>query len=111
MGVNTTAEEYGMNLEEVEVDKDHVHLYLRIPPQLSVGKAVKILKSISARKILKRFEYLRKIFWSKRVWSASYFVRSVGEGVTAKMVKQYIQEHEAKSALGSAQTKLFERKA
>jgi putative transposase len=101
------ADEYGMQIEELEVDTDHVHIYLRIPPQMAVGQAVKTLKSISAQKLLRRYEYLKGIFWTQRVWSASYFVRTVGEGVTAKMVKNYIREHEAKSSLGSVQTKLF----
>lgn len=43
------ATEYGLELYEVEVDQDHVHLYIQIPPQRSVGRAVGILKSVSAQ--------------------------------------------------------------
>ena len=43
------ASEYGMELYDVEVDVDHVHLYIQVPPQRSVGRAVGILKSTSAR--------------------------------------------------------------
>lgn len=49
------ASEYGMYIETIEVDEDHVHIYIFIPPQRSVGSAVQILKSVSARFVFKRF--------------------------------------------------------
>lgn len=100
------AAEYGMKIESLEVDVDHVHLYISIPPQRSVGRAVGILKSISARLVFKRFSYLKRKLWAGELWGASYFVRSVGEGVTADMVRRYIEEH-AEKGLEPAQGELF----
>jgi len=45
------ADHYGMEVYTIEVASDHVHIYIQIPPQRSVGRAVGILKSISARKM------------------------------------------------------------
>ena len=101
-----TAVEYGMNIISVEVDEDHVHIYIEIPPQRSVGEAVRILKSVSARFMFKRFDYFERKLWSGKLWGASYFVRTVGEGVTAAMVRRYIEEH-ADKGLESAQVELF----
>ena len=100
------AQEYGMEIDTIEVDADHVHLYIQIPPQRSVGRAVGILKSISARAMFKRFPYLKRKLWAGELWSASYFARSVGEGVTGALIKRYIEMHEEK-ALGPAQAELF----
>ena len=100
------AEKYGMNVESLEVDVDHVHLYIEIPPQRSVGEAVRILKSISARLMFKRFPNIKKYLWEGHLWEASYFVRAVGDGVTAEMVKQYIEQHSEKAQI-SAQLSLF----
>jgi putative transposase len=100
------ATEYGMEVEAAEVDSDHVHLYIQIPPQRSVGRAVGILKSISARMMFKRFPYLRRKLWAGELWSAGYFARTVGEGVTGAVVKKYIESHEER-ALGPAQAELF----
>ena len=102
-----TAEEYGMNIQSMEVDDNHVHLYIEIPPQKSVGKAIGILKSVSARMMFKRFSYLKRKLWAGEFWGDSYFVRTVGEGVTAAMVRRYIEQH-ADKGLESAQGKLFE---
>ena len=101
------AEKYGMNIVSLEVDDDHVHLYIEIPPQRSVGDAVRILKSISARAMFKRFPSIKRHLWGGRLWEASYFVRSVGDGVTAEMVKRYIEQHTEKAQI-SAQLNLFE---
>lgn len=101
------ADKYDMVILAMEVDKDHVHLYLEIPPQQSVGEAVRKFKSLSARYLLQRFPYLRKFFYGNSVWSPSYFVRSIGEGVTAETVRKYIETHDQKAALGSAQVELF----
>ena len=101
-----TAVEYGMEILVIEVDIDHVHIYIQVPPQRSVGKAVGILKSVSARAMFKRFPYLKRKLWAGELWEASYFVRSVGDGVTAEMVKRYIESHQDR-ALEPAQAELF----
>ena len=75
------AAEYGMNIRAMEVDEDHVHIYIDIPPQRSVGRAVGILKSVSARLVFKRFAYLRRKLWGGELWNDFYFARTVGEGV------------------------------
>lgn len=101
-----SAREHSMNILSLEVDPDHVHLYIEIPPQRSIGSAVGILKSISARSVFKKFPYLRKTYWGGKLWEASYFVRSVGSGVTAEMVDEYIKKHSEK-AQESLQMNLF----
>ena len=100
------AQEYGMAIETLEVDVDHVHVYIQIPPQRSVGRAVGILKSISARAMFKRFPYLKQKLWAGELWGDSYFARTVGDGVTAEMVKRCIENHEARAS-ESAQAELF----
>jgi len=94
-------------VEAMEVAEDHVHLLMGIPPKQSVGSTVRKLKSLSARYMLKRFPYLRRVFWTDEMWSPSYFVRSVGDSVTAAMVARYIQTHEERATLGPVQAQLF----
>ena len=102
------ATEYGMNIQSIEVDEDHAHLYIEIPPQRSVGRGVGILKSVSARLMFRRFSYFRRKLWGGELWGDSYFVRTVGEGVTAAMVRRYIADH-ADKGLEPAQGELFPR--
>ena len=100
------AEEYGMWIHSIEVDPDHVHLQIEIPPQRSVGSAVRILKSISARLTFRRFGYLKKKLWAGELWNDGYFVRTIGDEVTASIVRRYIDDHATKG-LEPAQGELF----
>ena len=96
-----------MEVITVEVDVDHVHVYIQIPPQHSVGEAVRVLKSISAREMFRLFPYFKRKLWGGEMWNDGYFARTVGEGVTAAMIKQYIEHHANKDALEPVQATLF----
>ena len=107
--IRRAAQEYGMWIQSIEVDRDHVHLEIEIPPQRSVGSAVRILKSVSARLMFKRFPFLKKSLWAGELWGDGYFVRTVGDEVTAAMVRRYINAH-ADKGLAPAQGELFREK-
>src|ERR1700730_13521615 len=64
--IRRAAQEYGMSIQALEIDVDHVHIYIEIPPQRSVGRAVGILKSISARAMFRRYSYMKKRAWNLR---------------------------------------------
>ena len=80
------AEAYGMEIDTMEVSEDHVHLFLGAPPRYSPARIVQILKSISARELFSRFSWLRQ-----KLWEDGYFVRSVGDAVTAEVIRPYIR--------------------
>jgi putative transposase len=100
------AEVYDMHVEALEVAADHVHVCVAIPPQQSVGTAVRRMKSMSARYMFRKFPDLRRTMWTAELWSPSYFVRAVGDRVTADVVRRYIEFHDEEAALG-VQAKLF----
>lgn len=71
---------------EINAEADHVHLLLRFPTDLSVAKAVCLLKSHSSRAILGKFPSLRTYCASGSFWSTSYFAASAG-GVTIETLE------------------------
>ena len=81
---------YDLKILAQEVMADHVHLLVSAPPRLSPARIVQILKSVSARELLKRFPQLREQYWGGRLWTESYFVETVGSK-RLDAVKQYIQ--------------------
>jgi len=89
------AERYELEIDTLEVMSDHVHLFLIAPPKYSPSQVVQILKSISARELFSRHPELRKELWGGELWSNGYFVRSVGDEVTADVIRRYIKlQHE-----------------
>ena len=85
------ADEYGFWVDTLEVMEDHVHVFLEVPPKYSPAEVVQILKSVSAREVFKKFRRLRRELWSGELWSDGYFVRSVGDKVTADVIRRYIE--------------------
>ena len=77
------------------VSKDHVHLMVSIPPQVTISRLVQRLKGKSSFKLLGEFAHLRKVYWGRHLWARGYFCCSTGN-VTDEMVQQYIenQRHE-----------------
>jgi putative transposase len=65
--------------KEANHDKDHVHLLVSIPPQMTVGSVVRLIKTNTARKIKEQFPVLKKYYWgTDSLWSEGYFVSTVG---------------------------------
>ena len=100
------AEEYEFKIDTMEVMEDHVHVFIEAPPRYSPSHIVQIIKSISAREIFKKYPKLRKQLWAHELWNDGYFVRSVGDKVTADIIRKYIeyQTHE----IQASQLKMFE---
>lgn len=61
-----------------EIQPDHIHLFLSIPPAVAVADTVKILKGVSARQVFSRFPALKKRLWGGHLWSPSYYVGTAG---------------------------------
>ena len=101
------AEEYEFRIDTMEVMEDHVHVFIEVPPRYSPAQVVQILKNVSAREAFKKFPKLRRQLWAGEFWSDGYFVRSVGDKVTADIIWKYIeyQIHEE----NSSQLHMFEK--
>jgi len=104
------AQSYRIEVEELEVSVDHVHVFCSFPPKLSITQVVtclKSLKSLSARTIFREYPQLRRQLWGGEFWEDGFFACTVGGRVTAEIVKRYIQNHRDDSA-PDLQLKLFE---
>jgi len=88
------ARDFGFQIEVLEVASDHIHLFLSFPPRYSISKIVGIFKSISAQELFQEFPQLRQQLWSGHFWETGYFVRTVGDEVTAQVIQRYIQYHQ-----------------
>jgi putative transposase len=67
---------------------------------------VGLLKAVSAREIRAGFPEVRKQLWGGEFWEEGYFARTVGDKVTADVIKKYIRFHEAKKRQAE-QLKMF----
>ena len=91
--IREICEDYGLDVMDMEVSTDHVHLLLSFPPSRSIGEVVRIIKSKSARGLFREFPGLKKKLWSGELWEDGYFARTVGDRMTRAVVERYIQHH------------------
>lgn len=91
--LHTIAYQHGMEILAVDVQPDHIHLFVSFPPAMSIANAVKLLKGISARQLRVIFPELRKRTRSDRLWAPSYYVGTAGH-VSAETIKKYIEAQE-----------------
>ena len=101
------AEQYDITLEEMEVSPDHVPIFCSFPPRYSISQVITRFKSLSARAIFREFPRSKRRLWGGELWEDGYFARTVGDKVTAEVIRRYIQHHRTEKA-GDSQLNLFE---
>jgi putative transposase len=72
-------------------------MLVSIPPTMSVGRAVGIIKQNTARDLKQKFPFLKQVYWgTDAIWSEGYFVSTVG--IDDAMIRTYIAEQGKKDA-------------
>lgn len=89
---------------EGNIQVDHVHLVLEIPPKYSVSEAVGFLKGKSAIKIFDHHQELKKRYWGRHFWSKGYCVSTVG--LDEDQIRQYVR-HQLHKDQQAEQVKLW----
>lgn len=77
----------------LEIQPDHVHLFVSLPPSVSIADAVKILKGTTARLLFQSFPAIRQKLWNGALWSPSYYAGTAGN-VSAETIRRYIERTE-----------------
>lgn len=72
------------------VSKEHIHVFVSIPPKVTISRLVQRLKGFSSYKLMSEFKHLEKAFWGRHLWARGYFCVSSGQ-VTDEVIKAYIE--------------------
>ena len=69
----------GVEIIEQNIQVDHIHAVMIIPPKYSVSDVIGRIKGQSASKLRKKFKWLAKVYWKENVvWSPGYFASTIG---------------------------------
>jgi len=83
----------GVEVAELSVMPDHVHMLALIPPTLAVAKVMGELKGKTAIRVFQKHAYLRKKpYYGNHFWGRGYCVDTVG--VNEEMIRKYVQWQE-----------------
>lgn len=86
--IKEICQELHVDLIEMEIMPDHVHLLLEVDPQFGIHKAVKTIKGRTSRILRQEYHWLTTKI--PTLWTNSYFVSTVG-GAPLAAIKQYIE--------------------
>ena len=81
-----------LEIIEMNVQADHVHLIMWIPPKYSVASVMGYLKGKLAIRILQRYEKLGRKYWGGHWWSRGYCVSTIGLG--EERIREYVRWQE-----------------
>ena len=93
---------YFLVFETIGVDEDHIHTLVQSAPKYSPSHLVQMIKSITAKELFKKFPEIKNELWGGEFWSDGGYIGTVGEGVNAEIIRNYIK----KQGMDASQLKL-----
>lgn len=92
---------------ELNVQPDHVHVVISLPPKYAVSDFMGYLKGKLAMRLFQRYEKLGRRYWGRHLWSRGYCVSTVG--LDEEKVRQYVRWQEKREKqIEATQGKLFD---
>jgi putative transposase len=91
---NLLRQKEGIEIIEMNVQSDHIHLIVWIPPKYSVSAVMGYLKGKLAIRLLQKYERLGKQFWGRHLWGRGYCVSTIG--IDEQRIREYVQWQEKK---------------
>lgn len=80
----------GVEIVELNIQPEHVHILIIIPPKYAVAKVVEILKSRTTKIVRAQIQWLDKLYYdTPSLWSVGYFVSTVG--IDEKVIQNYVK--------------------
>ena len=81
-----------VEIMEINVQEDHIHSVMTIPPKYSVSAFMGYLKGKLSLRMFQRYEKIGKRYWGRHLWSRGYCVSTVG--LDEETIRNYIREQE-----------------
>ncbi len=91
----------------MNVQQDHIHLVVSVPPKVSISELMGTLKGKLAIKLFKSYPGLKKKpYWGNHFWARGYFVSTIG--IDEELIKRYVKYQEKQEKQMEAQQHRFD---
>ena len=89
------SERLSCEIVELNVQNDHVHLLIKVPPKIAISKLMGVLKGKTAIRVFNKFPELKqRPYWGNHFWAEGYCVDTVG--LDSEMIKKYVKYQDDK---------------
>jgi len=87
-----------VHIEEINIQPDHIHLVISVPPKYSISEIMGWLKGKVAIKLFQRQGELTSRYWGRYIWARGYCVSTVG--VDGEKIRKYVKWQQLKDQQG-----------
>ena len=83
---------YEIRFLEIGIDGDHAHFLIQTVPNMSVSDLVKLIKSITAKRVFAEHPEVKKFLWGGNFWTMGYYANTVGQYGNLAMLQNYVKK-------------------
>jgi len=84
------SERLGCQIVELNIQEDHVHLLIKVPPKIAISVLMGTLKGKTAMRVFNKFPELKqRPYWGNHFWAEGYCVDTVG--LDSEMIQKYVK--------------------
>jgi putative transposase len=76
---------------EIGLDRDHAHFLIQTVPTYSPSRVVQTVKGVIAREVFAKALEVKRQLWGGAFWGEGYFVNTVGQHGSEKVIAAYVQ--------------------
>lgn len=84
----------GIEIVKGHIHPDHLHLHLRVPPNMPAARVSQLVKTTTTPKLLKDLRRTQPKFNERQVWCRGHMVATSGI-VTEEMIQNYVEEQDS----------------
>lgn len=84
-------ERYDVEIQSVGYDQNHVHILCRFLPKYSGGQVIKLIKSITGKRVFQEIPEVKKELWGGEFWTDGYYIATISGRGDKKVIEEYIK--------------------
>ncbi len=83
------SQKHQIQIIEINIQSDHIHLVISIPPKYSISEIMGWLKGKTAIKLFQNQKELTKQYWGRHIWARGYCVSTIG--LDEQQIRKYVK--------------------
>ena len=83
---------YDLHFVEIGEDNDHMHFLIQSVPTYTPSTIARMVKSLTAREVLKKLPWVRDELWGAQFWTDGYFINTVGRNGNESVIRRYVKQ-------------------
>jgi len=77
---------------EIGYEEDHVHFPVQSIPTNCVDEIIRVVKSITAKELFKRYPEVKQKLWGGKFWTSGYYANTVGPYGNEDLIRKYVED-------------------